>query len=321
VRPTLANPSQLRKLLRNARGEPEFVIAAVLDIRGFTSFAMKVDSVQSAAYLKRVYTRILDGYLQGSKFYKLTGDGLIVVFPCAKDVERVTASVLRSFVKLIADFPSLCHGDPLINFNVPVMVGIGLSRGAATKLVSGGIILDYSGRPLNAAAKLMDLARPFGIVLDESYGMGLVPKGMKQLFASARVYLKGVSEDGLTRVFYTKEITRIPASAMILPGARWKHVEDVMTISDWETHSRQPYYIGLPTSARDKDDIVMSAEFATPDDASHHEVSQISVNDFVYVASPKARIVFRPWPYVRLASKSGARRNSALKFSVDYLAR
>jgi class 3 adenylate cyclase len=310
---------QLRKLLGNAKGEPEFVIAAVLDIRGFSSFATKVDSVQAAAYLRRVYTRIIDGYLPGSRFYKLTGDGLIVVFPCAENVERTVAAVLRSLVRLVSDFPNLTEGDLLINFDVPRMLGIGLSRGAATRLVSHGITLDYSGRPLNAASKLMDLARPSGLVLDDSYGADLIPKDMKPLFESAKVYLKGISEGGLTRVYYTRGITKIPAGAMVVPEAQWRHVENVMTISDWKSYSKQGYYIGLPSLARGKDDIVISAEFITPEDVARHEVSQIAVDDFIYVASPKPRVVFQPGPYVRQAVRSGARESSSMKFNVDYI--
>lgn len=310
---------QLRKLLGNAKGEPEFVIAAVLDIRGFSSFAMKVDSVQAAAYLRRAYMRIIDRYLPGSRFYKLTGDGMLVVFSCEDNVERITAAVLKSFVGLVADFPNLCKGDPLINFDVPKMLGIGLSRGAATRLVSDGITLDYSGRPLNAASKLMDLARPSGLVLDDSYGADLIPKGMKPLFGSAEVYLEGISDGGLTRVYYTKGNTKIPASAMFAPEARWRHVENAMTISDWRSYSKQAYYIGLPSLARGKDDVVVSAEFTTPTDIARHEVSQIAVDDFNYIASPKPRVVFQPRPYLNQAVSSGARERSALKFKVDYL--
>jgi len=319
VKPTPVKRTQLRKLLGSAKGEPEFIIAAVLDIRGFSSFAMKVDSLQAAAYLRRVYTRIIDGYLQGSEFYKLTGDGLIVVFPCAENVEYLASTVLRSFIRLISDFPKLCKGDPLINFDVPKMLGVGLSRGAATKLVSGGITLDYSGRPLNAAAKLMDLARPSGLVFDDSYGADLIAKEMKPLFESTKVYLRGISEESLTRVHYTRGITKIPTSATRAPEARWRHVEDVMTISDWKDHSKEAYYIELPTAVRSKDDVVVSAEFTTPHDVTRHEVTRITVDDIDYVASPKARVIFRPGSYVNKAIRNGAKASSTMKFSVDYL--
>lgn len=319
MRLTPASRTRLRKLLGSAKGEPEFVIAAVLDIRGFSAFAMKVDSLQAAAYLRRVYTRIIDGYLHGSEFYKLTGDGLVVVFPCAENVEHLASAVLRSLNKLVSDYPKLCKGDPLINFDVPKLMGVGLSRGAATRLVSGGVTLDYSGRPLNAAAKLMDLARPSGLVLDDSYGLDLIPNDMKPLFESTRVYLKGISEEGLTRVHYTRGITKIPASATRAPKARWRHVEDVMTISEWMDHSKEAYYIGLPTSARSKEDLVVSAEFTTPRDVAHHEVTRITIDNVNYFASPKPCIVFRPGPYVNQAVRNGAKSSSTVKFSVDYL--
>lgn len=61
-----ARPSSdlpFRKLLDNVQGSSEFVIAVIIDVRGFSSFAMKVESVQTTAFLKRIYIEMIDRYL------------------------------------------------------------------------------------------------------------------------------------------------------------------------------------------------------------------------------------------------------------------
>lgn len=62
-----ARPSSdlpFRKLLDNVQGSSEFVIAVIIDVRGFSSFAMKVESVQTTAFLKRIYIEMIDRYLE-----------------------------------------------------------------------------------------------------------------------------------------------------------------------------------------------------------------------------------------------------------------
>jgi hypothetical protein len=63
---------ELRELLRTASGESRFVLAANVDIRGFSSFF--ADSSQAAAYLSSAYTKILDDYFPAASFFKPTGD-------------------------------------------------------------------------------------------------------------------------------------------------------------------------------------------------------------------------------------------------------
>ncbi|MDF2769432.1 MAG: putative adenylate/guanylate cyclase [Nitrososphaeraceae archaeon] len=79
-----ARPSSdlpFRKLLDNVQGRSEFVIAVIIDVRGFSSFAMKVESVQTTAFLKRIYIEMIDRYFGNASFVKPTGDGLLLAFP------------------------------------------------------------------------------------------------------------------------------------------------------------------------------------------------------------------------------------------------
>ena len=210
-----ARPSSdlhFRKLLDNVQGSSEFVIAVIIDVRGFSSFAMKVESVQTTAFLKRIYIEMIDRYFGNASFVKPTGDGLLLAFPHDEtNLKEVASYVVRSSLACLADFAKLCDGDDMINFNTPDKVGIGISRGAATNVVSHGSTIDYSGRPFNIASRLMDLARPSGIILDSKFGENLIPSNVKGKFSTADVYLRGITDDALTKIYYSKDTTVIPS--------------------------------------------------------------------------------------------------------------
>jgi len=123
---------------------------------------------------------------------------------------------VRRFNQVIVDslavldtFSSICDGDPLINFETPANVGIGISRGSACKIVSEGRVVDYAGRVLNLTARLMDLARPAGVVF-EGINLAILGEPLRGNFASKHVFLRGVSESAPIEIFYTKDATIIP---------------------------------------------------------------------------------------------------------------
>lgn len=98
----------------------------------------------------------------------------------------------------------------MINYQTPTNLGIGLARGSACRIYSGEKILDYSGRILNLASRLMDIARPSGIVFDSSFGYDLLQDKIKELFSSDdNVYLRSVAEKTPMTIYFTKEYTII----------------------------------------------------------------------------------------------------------------
>jgi class 3 adenylate cyclase len=172
---------QLKELLVKAVGVSEFVVAINLDVRGFSSFAKLAESSEAALFLKRVYLRILDEFFADASFFKPTGDGLLIIMSYTEDtLQKVMKESVESALRAVEQFPSLCVDDPMINFTVPTKLGAGMARGAATRLTSQEKILDYSGRPLNLASRLMDLARPKGVVFDNSFGIALLPEGVSR---------------------------------------------------------------------------------------------------------------------------------------------
>jgi len=200
----------LQEHLRSAVGSSEFVVAINLDIRGFSSFFN--DSSQAAAYLGSMYTRILDQHFPDVSFFKPTGDGLLIVRTVDRtNLDQVVRSSVESALNLRNGFADLCKGDSLLNFPLPELVGIGIARGTATRLFDGDLTLDYSGYPLNLASRLMDLARPSGVVFDASLGVGLVQPDLLGDFTSDKVYVRGLADSAPIEVFKSTDV-QIPPS-------------------------------------------------------------------------------------------------------------
>jgi len=205
--------SELRKKLETAVGTTEHIIALILDIRGFTPFCKEEESLNVANFIKRVYIRTIDDYFPKASFYKPTGDGLLIVMSYTQQSLKDTLeTTIKKSLSLLQDFGKLCEGDEMVYFATPNKVGIGISRGAACCISSGGTVVDYSGRVINLASRLNDLARPCGVVFDSGLGISLLPKEIQELFVSENVYIRGVAEDKPIAIYYTKGLTIIPPS-------------------------------------------------------------------------------------------------------------
>jgi class 3 adenylate cyclase len=216
-----------RKRLDEAKGVSEFVIAVNLDIRGFSKWSLEVDSAQTVLFIKKVYARLIDRYFADAAFFKPTGDGLLVILSFEEDrVGETVKRVVSDAMKIVTEFDGLCADEPVVNFAVPPYLGVGISRGAASRLVSGKYTLDYSGRVLNLASRLMDLARPKGVVFDSRLGVDLLSPGMKSKFASHEVYLPGVAARTPVEVQCWPPGIEIPAVNLSPIGKpKWEHVE------------------------------------------------------------------------------------------------
>jgi class 3 adenylate cyclase len=201
---------ELRRLLPEATGSAEMVLAVFLDIRGFTRFAATMESAETAEFLRHIFLRITEEFYPENEFFKLTGDGLVIIENLERRtvVETVNESVARS-IDLVAAFPRLCDDDLMINYPTPDDIGVGLARGVATALVSEGKILDFSGRPLNVAARMLDVARPRGVVFHESLDTRLIDDTLLDRFQADDIYVKGVADEATTRIYLTPDWTEV----------------------------------------------------------------------------------------------------------------
>ena len=244
------------KLLENATGVSEFIIAINIDIRGFSSFSKRVESPDVAMFIKRVYMNLIDNYFPNASFFKPTGDGLLIILPYSeKNLEKIARQTIASCLKILIEFGTFCSNDPMINFEIPRKVGIGISRGTACRLVSKNKTLDYSGRVLNLASRLMDLARPTGIVFDAGFGIELLSDNQIKLFAKDSVYIKGIAEEEPIEIYYTKRFTSIsPLNKHPLKEIKWKTITDIKTLKQIKDFGPRFVY-DLPTEPMDPDNI------------------------------------------------------------------
>jgi hypothetical protein len=166
-------------------------------------------------YIKRLYLQLITKYFPSAEFVKPTGDGLLLIFPYTeKTLHGVAAKIISACFQCLNDFPKICEADPMINFDPPQRVGFGISRGPACRLSSGKDILDFSGHLLNLASRLMDLARPTGILIDGHFLKEVIPPDLQDKFETQDIYIRSVAEDTPRPVFYSKEHVQLPNSAL-----------------------------------------------------------------------------------------------------------
>lgn len=196
--------------LKEAYGIPEFVIAVNIDIRGFTEFCQRVESVDVAAYIKKIYIKILEDYFPNSSYSKPMGDGLFIIFNYNEEnLVKVVNNVIDNSIKLIDDFGALLNADHMITYDVPDRIGIGITRGSACCIKTDNLTIDYSGKTLNHAARLMDKARPSGLVCDHKEFDNVLKPELKELFIEDAVCLRGISEKEPIKILHLKDRVKI----------------------------------------------------------------------------------------------------------------
>lgn len=251
----------LLELLHSAKGESRHVVVIFLDVRGFSSFAKIAESSDTAEFLKSAYLKILDDYFPGAEFFKPTGDGLLVLY--GYDRATLTEMVRKAVdlsIRLVEGFPTISADDPMVNFEVPEQLGIGLARGAATSLTSGQKVLDYSGRPLNLASRLMDLARPAGVVFDQSFGFDLLEPDVQARFRRESVYIKGIAEQEPLHVYCLEGSTEIPAYNKSPLNRFDRHTEETEEMTLKELEERGTFLHELTRKPARTDDIIAHVE-------------------------------------------------------------
>lgn len=202
--------------LATARGESCQILAVFVDVRGFSAFAGIAESSDAALYLRTLYTRVLRDYFPQADFVKPTGDGLLLVRELGTEEPEVVQRCRDWFnagIRLIDEFNEITSDDLLITVDVPSAVGLGFARGSATRLVEvGGQVLDYSGRCLNLAARLMDLARPEGLVFEDRHAVRLLGDDLLSGFEEKHVYIRGIAEGSPITVWVTKHVNVRPSA-------------------------------------------------------------------------------------------------------------
>lgn len=254
---------EFRELLEHAKGVSELIVAVFIDVRGFSSFSKNTDSLAVGLFVKHMYKRIIETYFSNPTFFKPTGDGLLVVLEYDEsNVKDVVASTITTCCKIVGDFSTFFKDEPVVNFIVPDRIGIGVARGPATRLSSEDKTLDYSGHVLNLAARIMDLARPTGVVLDSGVIAGIedLPDSFQKNFVKESGYLRGVAEDEQVTVYYDKSLTKLPESYKIPFGVLWKSLQRNMTVKEIRGTSKRFGYHSVKLPDEPSDDKQITVE-------------------------------------------------------------
>lgn len=223
----------LKKRLQKTQGRSEFIMAVVCDIRGFSQFSTVHEVPDIAMFIKRFYLTLLDVYFTSAVFAKPTGDGLLLVFPYSEaDLLAVSDSVLHTCFKVMANFPSMFQNDPMINFATPPNLGFGVARGTACCLFSGNRVLDYSGQLLNLAARLNDLARPQGVIVDGTFQENVIPKDLRRKFQQRRAYIRSIAEESSREILCSKEVTLPTYAQSPLTSHKWLMERKEITVAE-----------------------------------------------------------------------------------------
>ena len=202
--------SEWVELIKNASGKSEYIFALIIDIRGFTNFCQTVDSVDVSTYIKKLYVKILDDYFPKSTYSKPMGDGLFITIKYEEENLEVLANeIVDNCIKLVDNFETILNDDPMITYDIPKRIGIGLTRGSACCIQTDDKIIDYSGKTLNHASRLLDKARPYGMICDFKEFDKILKPELRELFEEDEVCLRGISEKDPIKILYLKNKVEI----------------------------------------------------------------------------------------------------------------
>jgi class 3 adenylate cyclase len=289
---------KLRKALEDARGQSESIFAVVADIREFSLFSKNHESPDVATYIKRVYIGLIDNYFPFAKFYKATGDGLLIAVPFdAHNLQEVAQKTVGACLNCVSEFADICHGDPMVNFATPDKIGFGIARGTACCLVSRNTVLDYSGHLLNLASRLMDHARPSGIVLDGAFGIELLDEETQGLFVAEKVCMRSVAETEPVTVYTLKGVVEIPEEARRpLSLETWEIESRTHKVRHWRKTDVPTYAVDLPKRLKRSDGIIVELRYRPrrrPKTAATRVIFQrLSADAYVYTVLANQPCVF-----------------------------
>ena len=313
---------EFRELLKTATGVSEHIIAVLIDIRGFTPFSKKVDSVDTAIYIKKVYEKLIDEYFSHASFFKPLGDGLLITIPYTEEnLNEVATDTIEKCFTIMEEFGSICANDPMINFETPQKVGIGLSRGSTCRLISGNKTLDYSGRVLNLTSRLMDLARPSGIVFDANFGITLLPDDLIELFSNDSVYIKGIAErEGeAIDIYHTKDVNIHPSNKHPFDKTKWGRKQDIMTLKQIRDYQSFLFYLDSEPTDPDRIKISITHPHVIRGKKQTDLVYKFDYTDFQYILDagrPLVKVVFVA--LIKRLEKNGVRSNWEVQIDILY---
>lgn len=181
-------------------------IVLFADIRGFTRWSEGIKAFQYIDGFIDGFYKILDEHFPDRPLKKL-GDGAMIVKKIEEPVtsELVVGILEESLDKIKhveGEFGKLCNDfSELRGYRTDLRLGWGLVRGVVKTLDDNE---DFIGANINKCARLCDIARPFGIVIERDNFPNL-PHNSQYNFVKQIRKLEGIVDD--VNVWVTSEIS------------------------------------------------------------------------------------------------------------------
>jgi hypothetical protein len=262
--------------------------------------------------------KLLNEYFEKAVFAKPTGDGLLLIFSYTeKTLPEISEYVLQRCLKAIADFPNMFDHDIMINFPTPDKLGFGISRGTACCLFNKKKIIDYSGQLLNLAARLNDLARPLGIVIDSSFKFEVIPENIRSQFVTEMVYLRSVSEDKPREIFYSTDVKLLARNKYPLCEDVWKSVSTEITAKQLSLMAGR-YIIDISEEIKSPDHV--KVEFSFDDPGNKGNIIYVPCEDFKLSKDAKGQhVIFYLSAIQSQVTKKNLKNSAKVTFTVHYV--
>ena len=176
-----------------------------VDIRGFTSWAEKVDNFNFIDDFSEQWYALLKKAFNDCCTLKHLGDGAMIIQEIKEDT---TAAILTDLFRdtitkidiITKNFSYLCTDFSVRKGSeIPLTLGWGITKGTVKKLNSD----EYIGAEINKSSRYCAIARPFGIVID-AIDFQTLPEDMAPRFSRQKRKLPGI--EGALDVWVTKEI-------------------------------------------------------------------------------------------------------------------
>ncbi len=236
------------------------------------------------------------------------------------NLAEVSDKVLTACLKCLTAFPTICKDDPMINFKVPSLIGFGIARGTACCLHADDLILDYSGHLLNLASRLMELARPGGIVIDGNYSKAIIPSGIRSRFAEQRVFLRGIAEDSPWTVFYLKdsvEISEFYLSPLLIE--KWLRVDKTFSVAKWKKF--ESFEITLESAVKSPEKTKVTLIYPKKGVKGHDIIAEASQSCYSLKEEPEPCVIVDCEKMLKLAEPDVLSKATQVRIRVDYVPR
>jgi class 3 adenylate cyclase len=165
-------------------------IVLIYDIRGFTAASKRLKTADLGAFATGAHRAILDLFAaRPPTFVKNLGDGHLLLWETGERPDPdLLAAVVEGAGKARAAFAAFVQGHGAEGQTLPQQVGLGVAFGEVSKSD------DYYGVALNLAARLQNLARPYGMAVDRTVFDEVARRDetFRAEFKRARVRLKGL---------------------------------------------------------------------------------------------------------------------------------